>query len=95
MGLAIYYDDPHIVAPEKVRFKVAVPVAQGTRLMSKGQAGVEELPGCEVAFIEVRTPNVNPEGVYSRLNTWVNQNRYHIAGAPREVYWGEITSPAK
>ncbi len=41
MGLAIYYDDPKTVAPQDIRFKVAVPVPQETMPISEGIAAIE------------------------------------------------------
>ena len=94
--MAIYYDDPHSLAPENIRFKVAVPVPTNTTLMSEGRMAVEELPEREVAYITVYGPYNNLEDVYSQLNTWVYQNGYNVSDAPREVYvnWGEAIPSA-
>lgn len=91
MCLAIYYDDPRTVAPQEVRFKVAMLVPKETKPISEGEVAVEELPAREVAYMTVLGPYENLEKVYARLGAWVYQKGYRFADAPREVYvrWGK------
>ena len=95
MGLALYYDDPASVAPEEVRFKVAVPVAAETPEVAEGAAAVEVLPEAEVAYLTVRGPYTNLEDAYSQLYGWVFSNGFQPADAAREVYvrWSESMPP--
>ena len=95
MGLALYYDDPASVAPEEVRFKVAMPVAAETPEFAEGGAAVEVLPEAEVAYLTVRGPYTNLEDAYSQLYGWVFSNGFQPADAAREVYvkWGEAMPP--
>jgi AraC family transcriptional regulator len=95
MGLALYYDDPATVAPEMVRFKVAVPVPPETPEVAEGAAAVEVLPEAEVAYLTIRGPYTNLEDAYSQLFGWVFQHGRKPADAAREVYvrWGESMPP--
>jgi effector-binding domain-containing protein len=95
MGLALYYDDPSEVAPEEVRFKVAIPVPPETPTITEGKAAVELLPEAEVAYLTVRGPYTNLEDAYIQLFGWVSQNGYQPTDAAREVYvkWSEEMPP--
>ncbi|MCI0496943.1 MAG: GyrI-like domain-containing protein [Thermoplasmata archaeon] len=85
-GLAEYYDDPQQVEPDKVRFKVGVPVPDDVEETSEGTSAVETLPGCEVAYTTVYGPYDNLTGVYTGLWKWIQKKGYKVAGPPRELY---------
>jgi AraC family transcriptional regulator len=95
MGLALYYDDPAAVAPDEVRFKVAILVPPETPEIAEGRAAMELLPEAEVAYLTVRGPYTNLEDAYSQLFGWVFQNGRAPADAAREVYvrWSEEMPP--
>jgi effector-binding domain-containing protein len=94
-GVTIYFDDPKSVYPSEVRFKVAIPVPNETKLISKGKAAIEVLPEREVAYITIHGTYENLEYVYNRLNAWIIQNGLSFADAPREVMikYGENIQP--
>jgi len=94
-GLALYYDDPKAVAPQQVRFKVAIPVPSDTQIGSEGSALVEIIPSYRAAYISVVGSYENLEEVYSRLARWVLENGHQFSDVPREVMvkWGETMPP--
>ncbi|MCJ7445944.1 MAG: GyrI-like domain-containing protein [Methanotrichaceae archaeon] len=84
-GVTIYFDDPKAVSPSEVRFKVAMPVPEETKIGSEGKAAIEILPEREVASLMIYGAYENLEEVYGMLNAWITQKGYGFADAPREV----------
>jgi effector-binding domain-containing protein len=91
----LFFTDPASRNRDQVRFKVAVPVPSETKVVEEGKAAVEEISGCQVAFLTVLGPYTNLEEAYTQLHSWVFQHGYQPADAPREVYvkWGKNMPP--
>jgi effector-binding domain-containing protein len=84
-GMTIYFDDPKSVPLSEVGFKVAIPVPEGTKIVSEGKAAIEVLPEREVASLTIYGAYENLEEVYGMLNAWIMQKGYGFADALREI----------
>jgi len=94
-GIAEYYDDPATTPPDQIRFKVGVPVPEGTGTMSEGDAAVEDVPPCEAACLRFMGSYDDLTDKYKAVFGFVMGKGLKVAGAPRELYvkWGEDMPP--
>lgn len=82
-SLAIFYDDPAKVAPEKLRSEACVPVAP--EVQSSGEVQTKEIGDVDVATI-IYQGEQNITRAYNEVYDWLYAHGYRDAGAPMETY---------
>jgi len=82
--MAIYYDDPAAVPPEKCRSEIAITYKGN----AKGSGGIKtkKMPAMIVATISHKGPGSEYKNTYQKLTDWIAENGYEVSGPPIEVY---------
>jgi AraC family transcriptional regulator len=84
--MGVYLDDPANVKPESLRYEVCIPVPAGTKADAKSGVTVKEMAPMTLATaMHVGNP-ANVAETYAKLNTWIGENNYEVAGPGVEVY---------
>lgn len=84
--MGIYMDDPGTVKPESLRYEVCIPVPAGTKADPKSGIVVKDVaPMTLAATMHVGAPDKVSE-TYVKLNTWIGENNYEVAGPGVEAY---------
>ena len=81
--LSIFLDDPGQVPIDQVRTQVCIPV--GPEVDESDEVQIQEIGGYEVATSIYNDP-ADMGRAYDELYSWIEQEGYHDAGAPMEVY---------
>ena len=71
--------------PFKSDFEILFPIVEGFRETEEAFA-VRALPAVKVAVFVHRGPYEQISRTYEKVLDWFRENRYEVAGAPREVF---------
>ncbi len=82
--MGTYYDDPTVTPPDKTRYEVCMPVAEGVE--GDETVKVKVIPSQDVASTRYKGPWEKVAPTYLKLFAWIEENGYKSAGPPTEVY---------
>jgi effector-binding domain-containing protein len=82
----VFYDDPAEVDPDSTRYEVSIPVPDKTEPDSTSGIRIQKWGGFRVASTMHLGPYADICPAYVRLEKWIPENGWFIAGAPIEFY---------
>jgi effector-binding domain-containing protein len=90
----MFYDDPAKVKPESTRYEVCVPVPPETKNMTDKKTGfsIKDEPEMMIAVTDYMGPYDQVAPVYQKLDKWIADNKYEVAGPMLEYY---LNDPSK
>ena len=82
--LAICYDDPQKILPEKCRSEIGITF----KGKAKAESGIKTkpMPEMKVATISHKGPGSEFKNTYAKLHDWIKQKGYEESGPPIEIY---------